>query len=155
MTWRSLLGLGISGGLLPCPAALVLLLAAAAVTVVSDNLLALSGIWVATDVLLVARARGSSPVAGSAPTGLVASGSLLMLLAIGITSLDVASTSLAAADLPPETLALLLLAAASAVGYLGARRASKRPSPPPEPEPPAKRPRSDKSRRAKKRKRRK
>ncbi|MCP4623828.1 MAG: ABC transporter permease, partial [bacterium] len=28
ITWRSLLGLGISGGLLPCPAALVLLLAA-------------------------------------------------------------------------------------------------------------------------------
>ncbi|MCP4693484.1 MAG: ABC transporter permease, partial [Desulfobacterales bacterium] len=28
VTWRSLLGLGISGGLLPCPAALVLLLAA-------------------------------------------------------------------------------------------------------------------------------
>ena len=28
MTWRALLGLGISGGLLPCPAALVLLLTA-------------------------------------------------------------------------------------------------------------------------------
>ena len=28
VTWRSLLGLGVSGGLLPCPAALVLLLAA-------------------------------------------------------------------------------------------------------------------------------
>jgi ABC-type nickel/cobalt efflux system permease component RcnA len=31
VTWRSLLGLGISGGLLPCPSALVLLLAAVAV----------------------------------------------------------------------------------------------------------------------------
>ena len=28
MTWRALLGLGISGGLLPCPAALILLLTA-------------------------------------------------------------------------------------------------------------------------------
>ncbi len=28
MTWKTLLGLGISGGLLPCPAALVLLLTA-------------------------------------------------------------------------------------------------------------------------------
>ena len=28
MTWRSLLGLGVSGGLVPCPAALVLLLSA-------------------------------------------------------------------------------------------------------------------------------
>ncbi len=31
MTWRALLGLGISGGLVPCPAALVLLLAAVSV----------------------------------------------------------------------------------------------------------------------------
>src|SRR5919106_4788576 len=32
VTWRSLLGLGISGGLLPCPSALVLLLTAVSLT---------------------------------------------------------------------------------------------------------------------------
>jgi nickel/cobalt exporter len=41
VTWRSLLGLGISGGLLPCPSALVLLL-----TAVSPNRAALGMVLV-------------------------------------------------------------------------------------------------------------
>lgn len=88
------------------------LLAAGALTVVSDNLLALSGAWVAADILLVARARGSRAKGGAAPVWLEAAGSLLMLMAIGITSIAVASTSLATARLPAETMALLLVVAA-------------------------------------------
>lgn len=87
------------------------LLAAGAVTVVSDNLLALSGAWVAADILLVARARGSRAKGGSAPVWLEVAGSLLMLMAIGISSISVASTSLAVARLPAETMALLLVIA--------------------------------------------
>lgn len=88
------------------------LLGVAALTVVSDNLLALSGAWVATDILLVARARGSRAQANPAPVWLEAGGSLLMLVAIGITSINVATTTLAAARLPDETMALLLVIAA-------------------------------------------
>lgn len=87
------------------------LLGAAALTVVSDNLLALSGAWVATDVLLVARARGSRARSNTAPVWLEAAGSLMMLVAIGITSINVAATSLAAARLPAETTALLMVIA--------------------------------------------
>ncbi len=88
------------------------LLAGAMLTVVSDNLLALSGAWVATDILLVARARGSRARGGVAPVWLEVTGSLLVLVAIGITSLGVASTTLATARLPVEPMALLLIAAA-------------------------------------------
>jgi hypothetical protein len=88
------------------------LLGAAALTVVSDNLLAVSGAWVATDILLVARARGSRAKGGTAPIWLEVTGSLLTLMAIGITGIGVASTSLATAALPPETMALLLVVAA-------------------------------------------
>lgn len=88
------------------------LLGAAALTVVSDNLLALSGAWVATDILLVARARGSRAQANPAPVWLEVAGSLLLLMAIGITSITVASTTLATARLPAEAIALLLLVAA-------------------------------------------
>lgn len=88
------------------------LLGAAALTLVSDNLLALSGAWVATDILLVARARGSRAKGNTAPVWLEVAGSLLMLLAIGITSIGVATTTLAAARLPAEAMALLLLVAA-------------------------------------------
>ncbi|MGH7057877.1 MAG: sulfite exporter TauE/SafE family protein, partial [Acetobacteraceae bacterium] len=38
VTWRSLLGLGISGGLIPCPSAMVLLLAAVALHKVAYGL---------------------------------------------------------------------------------------------------------------------
>ncbi len=88
------------------------LLGAAGLTLVSDNLLALSGAWVATDILLVARARGSRAQGNNAPVWLEVTGSLLMLLAIGITSITVASTSLATARLPAEAVALLLVVAA-------------------------------------------
>jgi hypothetical protein len=88
------------------------LLGVAALTVVSDNLLALSGAWVATDILLVARARGSRAKGGVAPVWLEVAGSLLLMMAIGITSINVASTTLAAARLPAETMALLLVVAA-------------------------------------------
>lgn len=87
------------------------LLGAAALTVVSDNLLALSGAWVATDILLVARVRGSRAQVNPAPVWLEVAGSLLMLVAIGITSINVATTTLATARLPDETMALLLVIA--------------------------------------------
>lgn len=88
----------------------LLLVAGAALTVVSGSFLALSVAWVATDILLVARARGGRATPGRAPVGLVATGSLLFLLAIGITSLTTASASLATAALSAETLVLLLVA---------------------------------------------
>ncbi len=87
------------------------LLGAAALTMVSDNLLALSGAWVATDILLVARARGSRAQGNTAPVWLEVAGSLLLLMAIGITSSTVASTTLATARLPSEVIALLLVVA--------------------------------------------
>lgn len=87
------------------------LLGVAALTVVSDNLLALSGAWVATDILLVARARGSRAQANTAPVWLEVAGSLLMLMAIGITSINIAATTLATARLPDETMALLMVVA--------------------------------------------
>jgi hypothetical protein len=90
----------------------LLLLAAASLTVVSDSLLSLSAAWVATDIVLVARARGGRPRAGAAPFWLEASGSLLVMVAIGITSQSAATSSLATAPLPAEALALLLIAAA-------------------------------------------
>ena len=88
--------------------------AAAALTIVSDNLLALSGAWVATDITLLAvgRARGRDPRPNIAPIWLEVTSSMLVMVAIGITSFRQASASLAAAPLPPETIALLLLAAA-------------------------------------------
>ncbi len=90
----------------------LLLLAAAALTVVSDSLLALSAAWVATDIVLVARARGSRPQTAAAPFWLEVTGSLLVMVAIGITSLPAATASLATAPLSAEALALLLIAAA-------------------------------------------
>lgn len=88
------------------------LLGAAVLTVVSDNLLTVSSIWVATDILLVARSRGSRAQGGKTPVWLEAVGSLLMLVAIGITSSSLAAAPLTAAALPPETMVLLLAVAA-------------------------------------------
>lgn len=90
----------------------LLFMAAAAITVVSDSLLSLSAAWVATDIVLVARARGGRPQAASAPFWLEVTGSLLVMVAIGITSLPAATASLATAPLPAEAIALLLIAAA-------------------------------------------
>ena len=81
----------------------MLLLAAAALTVVSDSLLALSAAWVATDIVLVARARGGRPETAAAPFWLEVVSSLLVMVAIGITSLPAATASLATAPLPAET----------------------------------------------------
>lgn len=89
-----------------------LLLGGAVLTVVSGNLLTLSGAWVATDVLLIARSRDSRVPEGAVAGSLVAGGSLLMLLAVGITGLTAVTASLTSAALPAETIALLLLAAA-------------------------------------------
>lgn len=86
---------------------------AAALTVVSDNLLTLSGAWIATDMTLLAvgRARGAQPGSDSAPIWLEITSSMLVMVAIGITSFRQASGTFAAVSLPPETVALLLLAA--------------------------------------------
>jgi len=86
---------------------------AAALTVVSDNLLALSGAWIATDMTLLAvgRVRGAQPGRDSAPIWLEITSSMLVMVAIGITSFRQASGTFAAVSLPPETVALLLLAA--------------------------------------------
>ncbi len=88
------------------------LLGAVALTVVSDSLLALGGAWVATDILLVARVRGSRATGDAPPVWLEVIGSLLVLVAIGITSSNVASTTLSTARLPAEAMALLLIVAA-------------------------------------------
>lgn len=93
-----------------------LLLGGAVLVVVSGNLLTLSGAWVASDVLLIARSRESRMPQGAVAGGLVAGGSLLMLLAIGITSPSAATASLATAALPAEALALLMVAAALRMG---------------------------------------
>jgi hypothetical protein len=93
-----------------------LLMGTASLVVVSGNLLTLSGAWVASDVLLIARSRASRMPQGAVAGGLVAGGSLLMLLAIGITSLSAATAPLTATVLPGETLALLMLAAALRMG---------------------------------------
>lgn len=90
----------------------LLLLGCAALSVVSNNLLALSATWVATDILLIMAARGEEPRAGNTPVSLVAGSSLLAFLAIGITSLSLSSAPLTMAHLPIEALFLLMLAAA-------------------------------------------
>lgn len=91
----------------------MLFAAAAALTLVSDNLLALSGVWVATDIALMAMARGRGvQPSNAAPVWLEVTSSLLVMVAIGITGMRVATATLASAPLPPETVALLLLAAA-------------------------------------------
>lgn len=90
----------------------LLLVGGAALTVVSDNLLTLSSVWVATDVLLVARVRSGRATAGEGLGGLEAIGSLLLFLGIGITSLAAATAPFEAAPLPAETVALLMLVAA-------------------------------------------
>jgi ABC-type nickel/cobalt efflux system permease component RcnA/hydrogenase/urease accessory protein HupE len=64
VTWRSLLGLGISGGLLPCPAALVLLLAAVSfgrvgfgMLLVAVFSLGLAGVLIAVGLLFIKGGR--------------------------------------------------------------------------------------------------
>jgi ABC-type nickel/cobalt efflux system permease component RcnA len=64
VTWRSLLGLGISGGLLPCPAALVLLLAAVSLERVGFGMvlvtvfsLGLAGVLIGVGLLFIKGGR--------------------------------------------------------------------------------------------------
>ena len=107
LTWRSLgKRAGAVHGLT------FLFASAAALTVVSDNLLTLSGSWIATDIALLAvgRARGVQPSRDSAPVWLEVTSSMLVMVAIGITGFRQASGTFAAVSLPPETVALLLLA---------------------------------------------
>lgn len=90
----------------------LLLLSGAALAVVSGNLLTLSGAWIASDVLLVARAREARAPQGAVQGGLVAAGSLLFTLAIYITDASRLTAPLARAALPVESSVLLGLAAA-------------------------------------------
>ena len=54
MSWRSLLALGVSGGLVPCPSALVLLLAAVALNRTAYGLLLVVAFSVGLAVTLIA-----------------------------------------------------------------------------------------------------
>ena len=73
VTWRSLLALGISGGLVPCPSALVLLLAAVALNQTAYGLLLVTSFSVGLAITLTAvgllflyaRHRISRPLANS------------------------------------------------------------------------------------------
>jgi ABC-type nickel/cobalt efflux system permease component RcnA len=95
VTWRSLLALGVSGGLLPCPSALILLLGSIAIGRVGLGLLlvlafsgGLAGVLTVVGVLLV-RARGlfaRLPVGGGLLRLLPIAGAAVVTLAgLGIT----------------------------------------------------------------------
>jgi ABC-type nickel/cobalt efflux system permease component RcnA len=92
VTWRSLLALGISGGLLPCPSALVVLLSAIALHRVAFGLLlivafslGLAAVLVGIGLLLVfaGRALQRFSFAGSSLTRLAPIGSALVILVAG------------------------------------------------------------------------
>jgi nickel/cobalt exporter len=92
ISWRNLLALGISGGLLPCPSALVVLLAAISLHRVAFGLLlivafsaGLAGVLTAIGLLLVYAGRQFERV--RAPGGLVRllpAGSALVVTALGM-----------------------------------------------------------------------
>jgi nickel/cobalt exporter len=73
VTWRSLLALGISGGLVPCPSAMVLLLAAAALNRIAFGMLLVLAFSVGLALTLIAvglaflyaRNRIRQPAAGA------------------------------------------------------------------------------------------
>lgn len=101
VTWKSLLGLGISGGLLPCPSALVLLLTAVALNrpglgmiLVLFFSLGLAGVLTVVGLLFVKGSRilkglsGFEKAAGYLP---VASACLIMVIGIAITYESVCS----------------------------------------------------------------
>ena len=95
MTFRSLLGLGISGGLLPCPAALVLFLTAVALGRVGLGLLlvlifslGLAAVLVAVGLLFIKGSQLLSRVpqiSGSFTWVSAFSAALVLILGIGIT----------------------------------------------------------------------
>jgi nickel/cobalt transporter (NicO) family protein len=94
ITWRSLLTLGISGGLVPCPAAMVLLLAAVALNKTAYGMLLVVAFSVGLAITLTAigmaflyaRNRFRSPRAGSRWPQLlpVLSAGLITLLGLGL-----------------------------------------------------------------------
>ncbi len=95
VTWRSLLALGISGGILPCPSALVLLLAAVSLNRTAFGILlvlafslGLAGVLTAVGLLFV---KGSAMLRRLPHFGIwsrmlpVASALIILLLGIGLT----------------------------------------------------------------------
>jgi len=92
VTWRSLLGLGISGGLLPCPSALVLLLAAVSfqrvglgIILVAAFSLGMASVLMAVGLLFV---KGSSLVSGTNRMKVISRylpiGSAVIILCLGL-----------------------------------------------------------------------
>jgi ABC-type nickel/cobalt efflux system permease component RcnA len=102
VTWRSLLALGVSGGLLPCPSALVVLLSAIALGRVGLGVLlvvafsaGLAGALTGVGLLLVYAGRQlpSLPAGGRLTRLLpIASALLIALLGVGITLQSLAQT---------------------------------------------------------------
>lgn len=95
ITWRNLLALGVSGGLLPCPSALVVLLSAIALQRVGFGMvlivafsLGLASVLTAIGIMLVYAGRWFArlPVGGFIPRVLpVASAVIVTLIGLGIT----------------------------------------------------------------------
>lgn len=115
MTWRSLIALGVSGGLLPCPSALVVLLSAIALQRVGLGLLlivafsvGLASVLTAIGILMVHAQRlfDRLPIGGTFTTALpVVSAVLITLAGGGITLQALAQTGV----LAPLTLAVAAL----------------------------------------------
>ena len=92
MTWRNLMALGISGGLLPCPSALVVLLSAIAlgrigfgVVLVLAFSLGLAGVLTAIGLLLVYTRKFFDRIpAQSHWIELIPAGSALFITVIGV-----------------------------------------------------------------------
>lgn len=96
MTWSSILALGVSGGLLPCPSALVVLLSAIAVgqvgfglALVSAFSLGLAAALTGIGLILVYAKQWFERLPLEVPTSRmfpVASAALITLIGIGITA---------------------------------------------------------------------
>jgi nickel/cobalt transporter (NicO) family protein len=92
VTWRSLLGLGISGGLLPCPSALVLLVTAVSINRAALGMvlvvafsLGLAGVLTMVGLLFVKGSQLVQRAPGVATWGqLMPAGSALVIMAIGV-----------------------------------------------------------------------
>jgi ABC-type nickel/cobalt efflux system permease component RcnA len=92
VTWRSLLGLGISGGLLPCPSALVLLVTAVSINRAALGMvlvvafsLGLAGVLTMVGLLFVKGSQLVQRAPGVATWGqLMPAGSAIVIMAIGV-----------------------------------------------------------------------
>ena len=92
VTWRSLLGLGISGGLLPCPSALVLLVTAVSINRTALGMvlvvafsLGLAGVLTTVGLLFVKGGQLVQRAPGVATWGqLMPAGSAIVIMAIGV-----------------------------------------------------------------------